>query len=377
MNTKLFDILLVGSIAGLDIPLAEYLSRKGLSVALARQKLDAISTRERIEQSTEFMKALPSDHILEFENPNELLKIAQSARLIVTLGGSLINYLKARWLFRGILGIPPVIYWHTGADIVERAVEKSLKGVALRHFMATVDVNVGLPYPDAQRIYSLLKTPNLRYWLFPYLLPEISRDHSIQKGDQLRIFHPSHLDFKVNDPGAHRLTSKGNDRFICAYAQAIKGGLRASCVMLERGKDVEPAKALIHELGIADKVQWMPHLSRDELALQFQLADLVVDQFDVGALGGIAVEAMAMGKPVLTWVNEKAASVSYPEMPPVLNAPDEEGIYRALMHAQDADYLRERGLQSKAWVFRYHDWQSCLDPLITYFYEEMGQSTLN
>jgi hypothetical protein len=88
--------------------------------------------------------------------------------------------------------------------------------------------------------------------------------------------------------------------------------------MLDRGADRENAKALVRELGLDDVVTWGPSLPRDELFAAMLEADLIVDQFDVGAFGLTALEAFQVGRPVLTYVDQTCERLVYDDNSPVL-----------------------------------------------------------
>jgi len=95
----------------------------------------------------------------------------------------------------------------------------------------------------------------------PYLLPEMSADAAPPSGP-LRLFHASHFDFKVSDPGVARNSAKGNDRFLRALLRAFDAGLDAQCVLLDRGPDRQVARDMIGQSRHADRFTWLPHLSR-------------------------------------------------------------------------------------------------------------------
>lgn len=378
MNSKTYDVLIVGSLAGVDVTLAEHLERRGLHCAVVRNRIYHQSQREVVDDLKEYYQQFDLDRILWVKGMLDFVRLARQSRMIVTFGGSVLTNLKWLWPFRRWLGVPPIVNWHSGADIMELARQNSLRGWLYRNLINTASLNIGFSYPDALFSYAQLDVPNLVFLHFPYLLPEIPKGKTFKpRSGSLRFFHASHLDFKVNDPGDHRKTSKGNDRFLRAFARAVNDGLDAKCVILDRGSDRLVARKLIEELGIASYVTWKPHLSRLELIAEFAEADVVVDQFDVGGHGGIAIEAMAMGKPVLTWVAVNAYLVSYPESPPVLNAYSEEQIYVQLMLCKDLSYLDELGEKARAWTHRYHHWETCLDSFLFYFSLITGKTVMD
>ena len=367
-NDKDFDVLVIDSLWISDLIVAEHLSRKGLKCGVLRQNRHKEPEKESIGPLSTYHTHFSESDIVWTETVPAFLRIARRSRLIVSFTGALIWHLRMFWPLRQLLGLPPVVNWFSGSDILELAIEASLPGRLYRQYLRFVDLNIGFVFPHALKNLMLLKVPNLVFLRFPYLLPDPSvQFRSHDANGIVRFFHASHLDWKVNDPGQHRYSSKGNDRFIKAFARAIRNGLRAHCVILDRGPDREVAKALIQKLDVVDYFEWKPQLSRDDLVNEYLKADVVVDQFDVGGLGGIAVEAMALGKPAMVWTHENGYRIAYPELPPVFNAHTEEDIYCQIMRCKDRVFLQDLGQRAKEWVYKYLHWETCLDQFLFYY----------
>jgi hypothetical protein len=103
-------------------------------------------------------------------------------------------------------------------------------------------------------------------------------------------------------------------------------------------------------------VEDLPH---QEARRAYGRADLVIDQLLAGWYGGFAVEAMALAKPVICYIREDDLAYIPAEMRahlPIINAtPD--SIYSVLKRWLTASpgELRERGLESRRYVERWHD----------------------
>lgn len=88
-------------------------------------------------------------------------------------------------------------------------------------------------------------------------------------------------------------------------------------------------------------------------------ADLVVDQLLVGWYGGLAVECMALGKPVICYIREEDLQVLEPEMRaqlPVIRA-EPGNIYDVLKRFLTTELYRLPGIgiSGRAYVERWHD----------------------
>ncbi len=86
---------------------------------------------------------------------------------------------------------------------------------------------------------------------------------------------------------------------------------------------------------------------------------IVVGQVRLGSAGMSELEAMACGRPVVTWFNELHA---YPETPPYVPAVDARDIAEAIANLVDNPGLRdELGERGRSWVERYHG----LEPVVS------------
>ncbi len=156
---------------------------------------------------------------------------------------------------------------------------------------------------------------NMHYW--PIDLERVSPAPAPRPDGPLRIAHaPNHSHFK----GSH-------------YLEATIDKLRAE------GHAIEYVK-----------VQGVPN---DEVIRRFGEADLVADQFIGGAYGYTALEAMARGKPVMTYVRAPELVEAAQECPLINVTPDtlEETLRWCLGHR---DKLPAIGAQGTAYVRRWH-----------------------
>jgi len=91
----------------------------------------------------------------------------------------------------------------------------------------------------------------------------------------------------------------------------------------------------------------------------YQQADLIVDQLLCGWYGGLAVEAMALGKPVISYIREDDLKFIPPQMRgeiPIINATPETiyGVLREWLTTRRNE-LQEVGRRSRAYVEAWHD----------------------
>jgi glycosyltransferase involved in cell wall biosynthesis len=115
---------------------------------------------------------------------------------------------------------------------------------------------------------------------------------------------------------------------------------------------------LRHE-GVAFELRLVEGLDHGEVRRLYEEADIVVDQLLAGWYGGLAVEAMALGKPVVAYIRESDLRFVPDAMRqelPVINA-DPATVYpvlRRLLSASRGE-LAEIGRRGRAYVERWHD----------------------
>lgn len=96
------------------------------------------------------------------------------------------------------------------------------------------------------------------------------------------------------------------------------------------------------------------NMTKQEALDLVNCCDIFIDQLITGSHGTAAVEAMAMGKPVICYINETIGS-EYPEDLPIHNA-NPDTIYEVLKTLVNSAELRfESGKKSRAYVEKYHD----------------------
>ncbi|UNL86694.1 glycosyltransferase [Priestia koreensis] len=94
--------------------------------------------------------------------------------------------------------------------------------------------------------------------------------------------------------------------------------------------------------------------SHEEAKKMYERADLIIDQLHIGSYGLLAVECMAMGKPVICWISDYMKE-HYPDSLPIISAnPDTiTEIIKQCLENQDG--LMGIGKQGRIYVEEHHD----------------------
>lgn len=179
------------------------------------------------------------------------------------------------------------------------------------------------------------------------------RDHLQRqlKADFL-LFHPSRQHWS-HQRNPH--LEKGNDRLIEALQKFFQDRPGAAAVFVDWGATMEASRALLSERGIADRVHWIDPVPGPALARYMAAADVVADQFYLGAFGAITPRALHLGTPPLLHLDVEAHRWAFAEPPPVMNACLPDKIASLLTRAyDDRGWLADLGRRGRVWYARFH-----------------------
>jgi glycosyltransferase involved in cell wall biosynthesis len=147
---------------------------------------------------------------------------------------------------------------------------------------------------------------------------------------------------------------KGNDIFIRAAAQ-LASHHDFKLVVVEWGQEVADSRALVEELGLASRVEWVQPMSKTDLWKRYCSCHAVVDQFVVPALGGVGFETMVLGRRLITALNQEQTRLFFGEAPPCLNAVSvEECAARMRQVIEDPLDTKGCGEAARRWMAAYH-----------------------
>jgi glycosyltransferase involved in cell wall biosynthesis len=132
-----------------------------------------------------------------------------------------------------------------------------------------------------------------------------------------------------------------------------------------RRKGTEQVIAAVE--GLDADLELVEGLRHDEAFERYRGADIVVDQLNAGWYGLFAIEAMALGKPVVTFLHEEAVRRTEEAVGtrvPIVSATAE--TLREVLRPLVADAARRRalGAESRAYVERVHDLERVTDRLL-------------
>ena len=150
---------------------------------------------------------------------------------------------------------------------------------------------------------------------------------------------------------------RGGDRPLVVHAPSRKAS-----------KGTEFVEAACAQLPVdLDVVHGVTH---DEAVERYRRADIVVDQLNAGWYGIFAIEAMALGKPVVTFLHDEAVrrtEDAFGVPVPIANATKETLVDVLRPLVDDADERRRRAALSRVYVEAVHDDEKIADRLLALY----------
>jgi glycosyltransferase involved in cell wall biosynthesis len=138
--------------------------------------------------------------------------------------------------------------------------------------------------------------------------------------------------------------------------------------LVKKGIDLEITRRLIEEEGIASHITWLDAMDQNMLYEEYKNADIVSEHFGKGSIGMGAVDAMAVGRPVIANGSPEFFTKALGVTLPICHATTAEEVRGQLVRlAADRDLRETIGKESRACVEKYctpeHTARSILEKL--------------
>lgn len=165
-------------------------------------------------------------------------------------------------------------------------------------------------------------------------------------------------------PGVYVLTTarldsavKGHDEdFFKMLVTLARENPALHFVFLAWGKNAEEFRQRVSTQGLEKQLIVLCPVGKKRLIDYYRSCDIVLDQFVYGYLGATALEAAAVGKPVVMKIrSEQYAPLYADDVAPVVNASKAMEIGNAIrMLASDRELREKLGRDLRAWAVRNH-----------------------
>lgn len=149
---------------------------------------------------------------------------------------------------------------------------------------------------------------------------------------------------------------KGSNVGLEGVATFLKMIPEARFVISNWGKDKAQSEKRIEELGIADKVIWLPLSGKARLRDYLRSADCFLDQFVLGYFGSAGLEAMACGVPMISRIERmQYDALCETGAPPVLNANQAKEVTEHLLNLyNNSTWKKTRADETRSWFVANH-----------------------
>lgn len=112
------------------------------------------------------------------------------------------------------------------------------------------------------------------------------------------------------------------------------------------------------------------NMSHEDAKKVYNQADIIIDQILLGTYGLFAIETMAMGKPVITWISDYMKD-KYPKELPIIPANPDCLSEKIEILIKDAEMRKEIGIKSRAYVENYHDVKKVCSKLVQLYQNKL------
>lgn len=154
-----------------------------------------------------------------------------------------------------------------------------------------------------------------------------------------------HLIRQAIDLDKYRVSSNKNNKLCIVHAPSSPE-IKGTKYVLEAVEKLKQKYNFDFEL-----VQGMSH---EEAKKIYAKADIIIDQLLCGSYGLFAIEAMAMGKPVITWISEHVRD-TYPKELPIISANPDTIKEKLEYMINNRDMLNKIGNEGRFYAEKYHD----------------------
>jgi len=231
----------------------------------------------------------------------------------------------------------------TGSDMRELAFENSLKGFLYRLSYKFARLVI---WGEPDKFYLVKKLGLERKAVFCTAPRNVNfQIRKIQKDDlkdKFVIFHPASQHWRL----------KRNNLFLEAFEKLCSERNDVYLIISERGPDLEKAKKILENGNAKNNYKFVPPLDATQMEYHYNLCDVVVDQFGIGSMGMISMEAMKYAKPVILELDEESFRACYYNFPnSLINVGSSNEIYTKLKKLiLNPKLCEEIGTKNRKWV---------------------------
>ncbi|MCP4378444.1 MAG: glycosyltransferase [bacterium] len=176
---------------------------------------------------------------------------------------------------------------------------------------------------------------------------------------------------------------KGAERFLDAFERLVKDGTcKVKAIVGAHGYDVDAFKELVTAKGLDDHIDYVQHMPFHQMMGYLALPNgVVVDVLDTERghiFGGVVREAMSVGSPVITAMDDDTIVQCYGPDCPIIKADDVQSCYEGMVHVagmNNADFA-QLGQSAGRWADEYLHYDRCVEELMGIFRNTINEREL-
>ncbi|MCI0380444.1 MAG: glycosyltransferase [Gemmataceae bacterium] len=149
---------------------------------------------------------------------------------------------------------------------------------------------------------------------------------------------------------------KGNVGLFDQLAALAQSEPALRFIFLAWGNDAPHLAQRIADAGLTRQFLMLPPVGKTRLIDYYRSCDCVLDQLIYGYYGATALEAMAVGKPVVMFLRKSHYAPLYEgDVAPVFNSPQPTDVVRTLANlVRQPELVQDTGRRARAWLERHH-----------------------
>lgn len=120
-------------------------------------------------------------------------------------------------------------------------------------------------------------------------------------------------------------------------------------------KNTAIIEAVLLQIHMDYRWQLVENMTQEEAFKVYKKADIVFDQISGGSYGVFAIEAMALGKPVLCYISEEMKK-SFPQDLPIISVTPDNLKYELEKLINDSSLRKAAGQKGREYAEKYHDY---------------------
>lgn len=170
--------------------------------------------------------------------------------------------------------------------------------------------------------------------------------------DNFIIFQHSRQSWDYEKANNH---NKGNDILIRGFAKFTHTKQNCTLVLIEYGVHVKESKKLINDLGISQRVVWLPRMHKDQVLLYLKHAHISVGNLYNSYLSyGSVYESLASKVAFMGYRDDALYESAFPELYPMINVKTSDELADKLEYFYyNRDELKQIGRMGHQWLLDY------------------------